>query len=95
MNEVSLKNAINEITTSNDKKIIYKLLVKIRTDIVKNESGIRLFYSCSGIKPLVSLLHKPYEQCIEVALSILGNCCTVEECCFEVRFEKKNKLFIN
>lgn len=38
------------------------------------------FYDAGGIPPLVRLLSKPYEKILEVALSILGNCCTKKVC---------------
>lgn len=58
--------------------------MKLRTDVVKDKDGINLFYSEGGIAPLVRLISKPYEKILEVALSILGNCCTTKECCKQV-----------
>lgn len=55
--------------------------MKLRTDLVVDKNGIRLFFDAGGIAPLVRLLSKPYEKILEVALSILGNCCTQKECC--------------
>lgn len=43
-----------------------------------------LFCSEGGIAPVVRLISKPYEKILEVSLSILGNCCTVKECCKQV-----------
>lgn len=40
-----------------------------------------MFYNAGGIAPVVRLLSKPYEKILEVALSILGNCCTQKMCC--------------
>lgn len=49
--------------------------------MVKDKHGIELFYNTGGIAPVVRLLSKPYEKILEVALSILGNCCTQKMCC--------------
>lgn len=56
-------------------------MVKLRSDVVKDKQGIQTFYDAGGIAPVVRLLSKPYEKILEVALSILGNCCTKKECC--------------
>lgn len=55
--------------------------MKLRTDLVVDKDGIQQFYDAGGIAPLVRLLSKPYEKILEVALSILGNCCTQKQCC--------------
>lgn len=55
-------------------------MVKLRAELVKKQ-GIQLFYDAGGIAPMVRLLSKPYEKILEVALSILGNCCTKKICC--------------
>lgn len=56
-------------------------LVKLRFEVVKDKHGIQQFYEAGGIAPMVRLLSKPYEKILEVALSILGNCCTQKACC--------------
>lgn len=48
---------------------------------MKDKNGILTFYGASGIAPVIRLLSKPYEKILEVALSILGNCCTQQVCC--------------
>lgn len=55
--------------------------MKLRIEVVKDKNGIQLFYEAGGIAPTVRLLSKPYEKILEVALSILGNCCTQKQCC--------------
>lgn len=55
--------------------------MKLRSDVVKDKHGIQTFYDAGGIAPMVRLLSKPYEKILEVALSILGNCCTQKACC--------------
>lgn len=56
-------------------------MVKLRAELVKDKQGIETFYNAGGIAPMVRLLSKPYEKILEVALSILGNCCTQKMCC--------------
>lgn len=48
---------------------------------MKDKNGIQLFYEAGGIAPIVRLISKPYEKILEVALSILGNCCMQKDCC--------------
>lgn len=55
--------------------------MKLRSEVVKDKHGIQTFYDAGGIAPMVRLLSKPYEKILEVALSILGNCCTQKACC--------------
>lgn len=56
-------------------------MVRLRAELVKDKNGILTFYNAGGIAPVVRLLSKPYEKILEVALSILGNCCTQQVCC--------------
>lgn len=85
MNKQIVLHLITVISKSSDKTVIYKALVSLRTDLIKNKAGIDLFYECDGIPPLVRLIGKPYEKILDVALSILGNCCTTKDCCKQVR----------
>lgn len=86
MNKQIVIDLITVIGKSSDRTVIYKALVKLRTDLIKDRAGINLFYECDGIPPLVRLIGKPYEKILDVALSILGNCCTTKECCKQVSF---------
>lgn len=56
-------------------------MVRLRAELVKDKNGILTFHNAGGIAPVVRLLSKPYEKILEVALSILGNCCTQQVCC--------------
>lgn len=51
-----------------------------------------LFYSGGGLAPLVRLINKPYEKILEVALSILGNCCTMKDCCKQVSRSQRTTI---
>lgn len=85
MNKQTVTNLIKVISKSTDKNSIYKALVKLRTDIVKDNHGVTMLLEVDGsIGALVRLISKPYEKILEVALSILGNACTVKECSKQV-----------
>lgn len=84
MNKQIVQELICVVSKSTDKNVIYKALFKLRTDLVKDKEGIILFYSCEGIPPLVRLISKPYEKILEIALSILANCCIRKDCCKQV-----------
>lgn len=84
MNKQTVCDLISVVSKSTDKNVIYKALYKLRADLVKDKEGIVLFYDCDGVPPLVRLISKPYEKILEIALSILGNCCTHKECCKQV-----------
>lgn len=87
MNKQIVTHLIRVISTSTDKNSIYKALVKLRTDLVKDRHGVALLLEVDGsIGSLVRLISKPYEKILEVALSILGNACTSKECSKQVRF---------
>lgn len=73
------------LSRSSDKALIHKVLLKVRSDLVgRNSSGIDLFHRLNGIPPLVRLISKPYEKILDVALSILANCCVNKMCCKQV-----------
>lgn len=81
------------LSRSSDKALILKVLLKVRSDLVgRNSSGIDLFYRLNGIQPLVRLISKPYEKILDVALSILANCCVNKMCCKQVR-HMRSKLY--
>ncbi|XP_039948103.1 uncharacterized protein LOC120766576 [Bactrocera tryoni] len=83
MNRELVENILTVLKTSTDKNVVIKGLVKLRTDVVKDHDGIVLFRVAGGVPPMVRFLNKPHEKILEVALSILGNCCTDEESCRE------------
>ncbi|KAM6957259.1 armadillo repeat-containing protein 5 [Aplochiton taeniatus] len=74
-----------------DKKIRtwqWRALVAIRTEHIKGDnSGIARFRTHSGLKPLLNLLKHPgcHRKTLDLALSILANCCTEKETRVEVR----------
>ncbi|XP_004523352.1 uncharacterized protein LOC101448612 [Ceratitis capitata] len=83
MNKELVENILTVLKTSTDRSVVIKGLIKLRTDVVKNHDGIVLFRLAGGVAPMVRFLNKPHEKILEVALSILGNCCTDEESCKE------------
>lgn len=92
MNKQTVHDLISVVSKSTDKNVIYKALFKLRTDLVKDKEGIELFYSCEGVPPLVRLISKPYEKILEIALSILANCCIHKDCCKQVFYRVAHKI---
>ncbi|KAH8383459.1 hypothetical protein KR009_008818 [Drosophila setifemur] len=78
-----VEGMLTVLKTSPDRTVIYKCLVKLRTDLVKDKTGIELFRTSGGIPVMVRLISKLNEKIMEVVLSILGNCCTDEQSCIE------------
>uniref|UniRef100_A0A672ZWR0 BTB domain-containing protein n=1 Tax=Sphaeramia orbicularis TaxID=375764 RepID=A0A672ZWR0_9TELE len=66
----------------------WRALVAIRTQHIKDDkAGIARFRSQGGLRPLLDLLKQPEcsRKTLDLALSILANCCTEMETCVEVR----------
>lgn len=85
MNKQVAIDLIAVLGRSSDKALIHRVLLKLRSDLVgRNSSGIDLFFRLNGIPPLVRLISKPYEKILDVALSILANCCVHKQCCKQV-----------
>lgn len=89
MNRGLVENILAVIKASTDKSVIVKGLTKLRTDVVKDKNGILLFREAGGVPIMVRFLSKPHEQILEVALSIMGNCCTDEQSCREVSMSRR------
>lgn len=74
-------------TDKRSKASQWRALVAIRTQHIKGDkAGIARFRRQGGLRPLLNLLGQP--QCsrktLDLALSILANCCTELETCVEV-----------
>lgn len=66
----------------------WRALVAIRTQHIKGDkAGIATFRTQGGLRPLLDLLKHPdcSRKTLDLALSILGNCCTELETRIEVR----------
>uniref|UniRef100_A0A1A9VVD7 ARMC5-like ARM-repeats domain-containing protein n=1 Tax=Glossina austeni TaxID=7395 RepID=A0A1A9VVD7_GLOAU len=83
MNRELVENILSVINTANDKSVVLRALVKLRTDCVKDRDGIILFREAGGVQKMIRFLNKPHEQILEVVLSIMGNCCTDVSSCKE------------
>ncbi|KAG8334865.1 Armadillo repeat-containing protein 5 [Homalodisca vitripennis] len=77
---VGIIKLINQLEKCSSSQSIYKLLVQIRTDVIKEDEGIKLLRDKGGLKRIVKILTKPNEKILNVSLSILANCCLQEEC---------------
>lgn len=47
---------------------------------MKANDGVKLLKEKGGLKHIVKLLNRPNEKILNVALSILANCCLQEDC---------------
>uniref|UniRef100_A0A1A9WPN1 ARMC5-like ARM-repeats domain-containing protein n=1 Tax=Glossina brevipalpis TaxID=37001 RepID=A0A1A9WPN1_9MUSC len=83
MNRELVENILSVINAANDKSVIVRGLLKLRTDVVKDRDGIVLFREAGGVQKMIRFLNKPHEQILEVVLSIMGNCCTDVNSCKE------------
>lgn len=68
----------------------WRALVAIRTEHIKGDkAGITRFRTQGGLRPLLELLQRPEcsRKTLDLALSILANCCTEPETRKEVRHQ--------
>lgn len=71
----------------------WRALVAVRTQHIKGDkAGIATFRAQGGLRPLLDLLRHPdcSRKTLDLALSILANCCTELETRVEVRKKKTN-----
>lgn len=77
MDKNYVKSVLEGLKSSSSKRIQESLL-KIKSSIIINDRGIKLFRDCSGIDYLLPHLRKPNERILDLSLSILGNLCLDE-----------------
>lgn len=80
-----VKTVIEGLKSSSSSRV-QEALVKIRTKVITDENGLQLFRECGGLEYLVPHLRKPNERILDLALSILGNCCLDDQTCLAVSF---------
>ncbi|CAB3261567.1 unnamed protein product [Arctia plantaginis] len=73
-----VKSIIEGLKSSSSSRV-QETLVKIRSKIIANDDGIKIFRECGGLEYLLPHLRKPNERILDITLSILGNCCLEEE----------------
>ncbi|XP_047029859.1 armadillo repeat-containing protein 5 [Helicoverpa zea] len=78
MDKNYVKSIIEGLKSSSSSRV-QETLLKIRSKIITNDSGIKLFRECGGLECLLPHLRKPNERILDITLSILGNCCLEEE----------------
>ncbi|CAH0585629.1 unnamed protein product [Chrysodeixis includens] len=83
-----IKSTIEGLKSSSSSRV-QETLLKIRSKIIINDDGIKLFRECGGLECLLPHLRKPNERILDITLSILGNCCLEEESSLSV-----GKLYI-
>lgn len=66
---------------SSSSDVVYKALLELRGKYIKqtNKAGTKRFREKGGLKLLMRLIQKPSTKIVDIALSILGNCCLEEE----------------
>lgn len=83
-NKSRILRMVSDLNKVSDKLVTQKILTKIRVDLSKSRDGISLLRECDGLRPLVSFIKRPSKRILDLALSILANCCTDPECVQEV-----------
>ncbi|XP_063708376.1 uncharacterized protein LOC134837001 [Culicoides brevitarsis] len=74
-----LRKILNELKVCTDKRIAYKLLLKVRLDFIGKSEDIQKFIELGGVPILIHHLKKPIESILDIALSALGNVCMYRE----------------
>lgn len=77
---VNFLKLLSQLEKCSSTQSLYKVLVQIRTDLIKESEGVKLLKEKGGLKRIIKLLSKPNEKILNVALSILANCCLQEDC---------------
>ncbi|CAH2096098.1 unnamed protein product [Euphydryas editha] len=78
MDKNYVKNILEGLNSSSSKRIQDSLL-NIKSNIIINDRGIKLFRDCGGLNYLLPHLRKPNESILDITLSILGNLCLEEK----------------
>lgn len=78
MDKNYVKATLEGLNSSSSKRIQDSLL-KIKSHVIINDRGIKLFRDCGGLNYLVPHLRKPNEKILDITLSILGNICLEEK----------------
>ncbi|KAL0883062.1 hypothetical protein ABMA27_016532 [Loxostege sticticalis] len=78
MDKNYVKSTIEGLKSTSSTRV-QETLLKIRSKIINNDEGIKLFRQSGGLDYLLPHLRKPNERILDITLSILGNCCLEEE----------------
>ena len=78
MDKNYVKATLEGLNSSSSKRIQDSLL-KIKSHVIINDRGIKLFRDCGGLNYLVPHLRKPNEKILDITLSIIGNICLEEK----------------
>ncbi|XP_075977580.1 BTB/POZ domain-containing protein Rnb isoform X2 [Anticarsia gemmatalis] len=78
MDKNYVKSTIEGLKSSSSSRV-QETLLRIRSKIIANDNGIKLFRESGGLEYLLPHLRKPNERILDITLSILGNCCLEEE----------------
>lgn len=75
---------VADLNKVSDKNVTVKILNKIRGDLSKSSGGIKVFRDCDGLRALIPYIKRPSKKILDLALSILANCCTDPDCVQDV-----------
>ncbi|XP_045498323.1 armadillo repeat-containing protein 5 [Colias croceus] len=79
MDKNQIKSIIEGLKSTSSSRI-QDTLLKIRSNVISSEKGIKIFHDCGGLNCLLPHLRKPNERILDITLSILGNICLDEKC---------------
>uniref|UniRef100_H3A2A2 Armadillo repeat containing 5 n=1 Tax=Latimeria chalumnae TaxID=7897 RepID=H3A2A2_LATCH len=82
----SLSRCLRELAGPGEPAALTRCLIALRTEHLKAAGGLARFRARGGLRPLLALLHRPRAgKNLDLALSILANCCTERESRAQVR----------
>lgn len=87
MDKNYVRTVIEGLKSSSSSRV-QEALLKIRSKVIADENGLQLFRECGGLEFLVPHLRKPNERILDLALSILGNCCLDDRTCMAVSYSR-------
>lgn len=79
----AIPNILKSLEASKSKQSIYQNLSSLKR-VVTNESQFTIVLKHGGIRIVVNCLLQKNVNIVDTALSILGNCCTEQNCAKEV-----------
>ena len=75
---LSMSSVIADLHSTRPNKV-YNALVLIRTHFLKEKDGVAKLRQRGGLELIIDILRQHEDRVLDVALSILGNCCLETE----------------
>lgn len=89
---VNAEKILNKLKTLDSPRDIYNTLLRIHSDIISTEDGLKCFKELGGIGYVIRYLSKPNKRILNISLGILAHCCTDVECSNKVSFFRSSFL---